>query len=502
MARPSPKALSAHNTGASTPSQFSSTTDSIWTTQGYASSGTSYPISDVSNESGGGLIWKYRQPIYSSHSSSASKMAKIKSSPSHGALAAARTASSHGKLHKRGGSASSVQSPLGVSAPTFEPQHPSTFTRQGSPNPPTLFGDIHSPSSPVSKTKAKIKPLLRKLTTQEQNSLDLSRTAAENEGLGIYTSSDLGGSRPSGDTPFTVAGRSAYHNRTTSGASEYSNTTTSSHHLPGAPYVHPMRQTPRPYTPPLTHSYQNSVVDSEYSGEVTGFTLEEENHLRQIVRDASYRPVAVTKPQPSLPPLHIHTGSSTLLAGSSQSNLAGTPSSSVRRPRADTMSPVDTMSPISRSSIEMAFRLRSRADTDPVARAASIQAARQAFSEKEAAKAAKAQKGELRALERENRKREKREEIQRRKAQAKEGSGLKISASNEKQTTVQSTLYRDVPPASNLANAAASMGGHGRVRRSNTNPSVGSTAKSRWVQFLTWLRTKIFKLGKKVSSTT
>ena len=503
MARPSPKARSSHNHGASTPSQYSSTTDSIWTTQGYSTSGTSYPVSDVSNESGGGLIWKYRQPVYSSHSSSASKMAKIKSSPSHGALAAARTASSHGKLHKRGSSASSVQSPLGVSAPTFEPQYPSTFTFTGSSTSPTLFGDTYTPSSPASKTKTKIKPLLRKLATQEKNSLDLSRTAAENEGLGIYTSSDLGAaSRPGGDAPFTVAGRSAYHNRTTSGASEYSNTTTSSHHRPGAPYIHPMRQTPRPYTPPLAHSYQNSVVDSEYSGEATGFTLEEEHQLRQIVRDASYRPVTVTNPQPALPPLHIHTGSSTLLAGSSQSNLAGTPSSSLRRPRADTMSPVDTMSPISRSSIEMAFRLRSRADTDPVARAASIQAARQAFSEKEAAKAKKAEKEELRALERENRKREKREESQRRKGQGKERSGLKSSSSNEKQSTVQSTLYSDVPPASNLANAAASMGGHGRVRRSNTNPSVTSTAKGRWLQFLTWLRTKIFKLGKKVSPTT
>lgn len=499
MARPSPNVLSSHNTGASTPSQYSSTTDSIWTTQAYSSSGTSHHVSDVSNESGAGLIWKYRQPVYSSHSSSASKMAKIKSSPSQGALAAARTASSHGKLHKRGGSASSVQSPLGVSAPTFEPRYPSTFTLKGSSTPPDLFGDTYSSFAPTSKTKTKIKPLLRKLTTPENNSLDLSRTAAENEGLGIYTSSDLGpGSRPAGDTSFAVAGRSA-HNRTTSGASEYSNTTTSSHHRPGAPYVHPMRQTPRPYTPPLAHSYQNSVLDSEYSGEATGFALEEEQYLRQIVRDASYRPVAVTAPQPTLPPLHIHTGSSTILAGSS---LAGTPASSLRRPRADTMSPVDTMSPISRSSIEMAFRMRSRADTDPVARAASIQAARQAFSEKEAAKAKKAEKEELRVIERENRKREKREESQRRKAQGKDRSGLKPSILNEKQSTVQSTLYSDVPPASNLANAAASMDGHGGVRRSNTNLSVRSTAKGRWVQFLTWLRTKIFRLGKKVSSTT
>ncbi len=498
MARPSPRALSPQHTGASTPSQYSSMTNMTWTTQACSSSGTSYPVSTVSNESGGGHTWKYRQPVYSSHSSSASKMAKIKSSPSYGALAAARSASSHAKLHKRGSSASSVQSPQGVTSPIFEPQYPSSFTVKSSPTPPILFGDFYTPPSPssVSKTKTKIKPLLRKLTPQEKNSLDLSRSAAENEGLGIYTSSDLGaGSSSVGDVAFAAAGRKAYHTRTTSGASEYSNTTTSSHHRPGASYVHPMRQTPRPYTPPLAQSYQNSVLDSEYSGEGTGVTLDEEQHLRQIVRDASYRAASVTSPHPTLPPLRIHTGSSTRLAGGSQSNLAGTPSS--MRPRADTMSPVETMSPISRSSIEVAFRLRSRVETDPASRAASIHAARQAFSEKEATKAKKAEKEELRALERENRKREKREDSQRRKGDGKDRARAKSSTLSEKQAPVSSMGYSDMPPASNLTNAAASMGGDTGAR----NPSVSSAARSRWVLFLTWLRTKIFKLGKKVSPT-
>ncbi len=498
MTRPSMKTLSPQQTGSSTPSQYSSTLHGTWATKACSSSGTSNVVSDVSNESGDGLIWKYRQPVYSSHSSSASKMATIKSSPSHVALSAVRLASSHGKLHKRGYSASAVQSPSSVSAASFEPQYPSTFTFKDSAASPTLSGDIFAPPSPstASKTRTKIKPLLRKLSPLEKNSLDLSRSTAEHEGLGIHTSSDLGiASRSPGNAAFSAAGRRAYHNRTTSGASEYSNTTTSSYQRSGA-YVHPMRQTPRPYTPPLTHSYQNSVVDSEYSGEGAPFTLEEEHNLRQIVRDASYRAATVTTPQPSLPPLRIYTGPSTFLAGSPQSNLAGTPASSLR-PRADTMSQADTMSPISQSSIEVAFRLRSRADTDPASRAASIQAARQAFSEKEAAKAKKAEKEELRAIEREARRREKREEGQRRKAESKDRSRLKNGIPNEKQPGIQSTLYSDVPPASNLANAA--MGRQATVRRSETNPSVKS-AKSRWVQFLTWLRTKFFKLGQKMSS--
>ncbi|KAI9871173.1 MAG: hypothetical protein M1830_003233 [Pleopsidium flavum] len=259
-----------------------------------------------------------------------------------------------------------------------------------------------------------------------------------------------------------------------------------------------MRQTPRPYTPPLAQSYQNSVVDSEYSGEGTGVTLNEEQHLRQIVRDASYRAATVTSPHHTLPPLRIYTGSSTRLADSSQSNLAGTPSS--MRPRADTMSPIETLSPMSRSSIEVAFRLRSRVETDPASRAASIQAARQAFSEKEAAKAMKAEKEELRALDRQNRKREKREDSQRRKEEGKDRTRAKSSIVNEKQGPLPSMGYSNMPPATNLANAA-SMGGRTGASRSTKNPSVSSTAKSRWVLFLTWLRTKLFKLGKKVSPT-
>lgn len=491
MSRSSPRVLSPQNTGASTPSQYSATTNNTWATQADSSSGTSYPVSTVSDESAGGRIWKSRQPVYSSHSSSASKMVKIKSPPNYGTLPAARSALSHGKLHKRGSSASSAQSPQAGHVPIAELQYPS----------PILFGDFYTPPSPssVSKTKTKIKPLLRKLTPQEKNSLDLSRTAAENEGLGIYTLSDLGSG--SGDAASTAAARRAYHNRTTSGTSEYSNTTTSSHHRPGAPYVHPMRQTPRPYTPPLAHSYQNSVLDSEYSAEGTILTIDEEQNLRQIVRDASYRGAGASAPTPipKQPPLRIQTGSSVHLAGSSQSNLAGTPSSI--RPRANTMSPVDTMSPISRSSLEGAFRLRSRVETDPASREASIRAARQAFSEKEAAKAQKAEKEELRVLQRENRKREKREDSHRRKEEGTDRTRAKSRSLNEKQAAVPALVYSDMPPASNLENAASSVGDQPRARRRTRNPSVTNTAKSRWVLFLTWLRTRIFKLGKKVSST-
>jgi hypothetical protein len=142
------------------------------------------------------------------------------------------------------------------------------------------------------------------------------------------------------------------------------------------------------------------------------------------------------------------------------------------------------------------FRLRSRVETDPASRAASIHAARQAFSEKRLRKLKKAEKEELRALERENRKRENGKTASAGKEMAKIVQSKEQHLS-EKQAPVSSMGYSDMPPASNLTNAAASMGGDTGAR----NPSVSSAARSRWVLFLTWLRTKIFKLGKKVSPT-
>src|SRR5271167_3033546 len=101
--------------------------------------------------------------------------------------------------------------------------------------------------SSSAKSKSRVKPMLRKLTQSEKNSLDLNRPAIE-QGLGLHASDYGTGSRSVHDVSFQSAGR-GYHNRSTSGTSQFSTTTAGSGHRAGS-FVHPFQQTPRPYTPP------------------------------------------------------------------------------------------------------------------------------------------------------------------------------------------------------------------------------------------------------------
>ncbi|KAI9719380.1 MAG: hypothetical protein M1812_003451 [Candelaria pacifica] len=439
---------------------------------------------------------KYHRPIHPSHSSSSSNMAKIRSSPSHGALAAARIASSHAKLHKRGNSASSAQSPSAQS-PAFDTHPPVTynFAKPSRPN----YDDIYkatppSPSS-VSVTKTKIKPLLRKLTSGESVSLDLSRSAAENEGLGIYTSDVGAGSRTAADVTFVTTGkRGGYHNRSTSATSQFSTATSGSNQRPGGQYVHPMRQTPRPYTPPIAQSYATSFIGSEYSGEVVS---DEAHHLRQAGRETPRHTPNTSVSHQAPPSLRIQTNtSSTRLLHGSQTNLSSTPSS--MRPRVEAMSATDTVSPVSRSSMDTGFRKRSRSNTDPAARAASIQAARQAFTERESAKARKAQQEELKATERQR----KREGGGRKRSDVPPRIHVVNDDLNEKSAPMAGREYAHLTPVPSHAipiRVSDVTDSPVMPVRSGTNVTTKGAAKSRWIGFLTWLRTKIFRLGKKVA---
>lgn len=138
-----------------------------------------YPSSRIYDERGN--IWQY-QPT--SSMSPRPRLAKIKSSPSNGALAAARTAGQQqpSRLHKRNNSTST----------------PVTTDIDASKMPSTGLSDGYALASPKfaagSKTKVKMKPLLRKFSSRDDvngkntATIDLSRSAAENEGLGIFTS--------------------------------------------------------------------------------------------------------------------------------------------------------------------------------------------------------------------------------------------------------------------------------------------------------------------------
>ncbi|KAF2458178.1 hypothetical protein BDY21DRAFT_420843 [Lineolata rhizophorae] len=417
----------------------------------------------------------------------------------------------HGKLHKRGHSASSMHSPM--SPPISEHRPSFDFGRRtGTPIMSTHEEDEYneggssgarkphhrrmrrhgsapeddpnylptSPISPVTSPGMKIKPYLRKLSSKDSgmasNTVDLSLPAAENAslaGLGIQDS----GNRSASDVTFAHApgrrgtssssaaagGGHTRHGRSASNTSQFS---TSSLQRPTAPYAHPMRPTPRPYTPPIApqSSYSNSIGGSEHSGEAGDPLTEDELRLRsQFPVRHSGGSVSSTPPNGRGVPLYIQTGatatgSSSRIFGTasnsfntttnrSQTSLSltlGSPVATVatasggntntNRNRRDTVRSNETgitaaTSPSSRTSMDRAFGfLRGTAGRggdddapeDPAERAANIQAARQAYREREAAKERKAEKEALRQLEREHQRHARQLERERRREELRE----------------------------------------------------------------------------------
>lgn len=488
MTRPTLPTLSPQHTGSSTPSAYSSTTSRTWNT----STVTSYPTSAVSDEKEG-QSWKKEQTTTNyPQAGSKPRLPSLKTSSSQGAMNAARAAAGFGKLHKRGNSASSTTASPNMAFPAFDPTYSLTGPSHGMTSPPSVYRDIYAP--PMSSSKVKLKPLLRKLSAQEKNQIDLSRSAAENEGLGIYTSStSIGGKRGGSDPAYGAGGRKPTHHRTTSGTSQISTTTTSSNHRPGAQYVHPMRQTPRPYTPPTTHSYQNSLTSSDISSAKPPNISEEGYYHLPSLQNASYNTTvapyaSISSSGPTPPPLHIRTPSSSRITSASQTNLPGTPSS--LRHRSDTLHSADPMPHTTRSSVESAFRKRSRTNTntDPAAQLAAVQALRAEFNAREAAKELKFREAEAKAQEKEWKRKEKLDESIRRKSEAHERRRAKSNATSEKSVPLSTSGYSST--AAFPFDSEPPTLHHGRPRRGRT-ATAGSATKavsSQWSLF--WFRFK------------
>lgn len=243
---------------------------------------------------------------------------------------------------------------------------------------------------PLPVSKIKIKPLLRKMSNDQQT-VDLSKSITENEALGISTSFDI-----------------SRHKRNVSNTST---ATTTSHQRP---YIHPMRQTP------IAHSFANSV-ESGSSGPYEDST--------------QYVPV----PSPRRPPpLNIPRHSST-----SQTNIPGTPSS--LRKQSETPVAMST-----RTSFDSIFRKRSRTNTneDPVARAAQVAILRREFAERERQKEEVRREQENRTVERETKRQQKRDESQQRKSERK-------NTTSEKDTPSTQTCERPKRSSTKVAGKAA-----------------------------------------------
>ncbi|KAJ9668427.1 hypothetical protein H2201_001475 [Coniosporium apollinis] len=431
----------------------------------------------------------------------------------HGAHAAARAAgaaSTHGKLHKRANSASSIHSPASPQSDAFSFKRSDTprVTYEESVDEYNLTNTMSSIAKPAA---TKIKPYLRKLSLKDANTLDLSRPAAENEslaGLGIH---DYGtGSRSVSDVSFAHATSRTRHNRSMSATSQFS-TASGGLRQPTAAYVHPMRQTPRPYTPPISKSYSASNLVGEDVDEAEDIVAGQDMMYRSRTFDVNRRSRSPSAPPPNtlppLPPLQIpsipSSASMTRLGSHSQTSLhSSTPTG---RPRKSTVASIETCtSTSSRPSVDKAFSfIRGRdAPVDPESRAASIRAARIAYKEKEEAKDRKAEKEALKKQDKDSRKLAKREYRQRSKSTVDERRTRTRTLSGSEtvgSAPVGGRKYSDYTPAHTLSLPAyVPTGAPPRGPRAQPERSSRKKASSGWLSFITWLRTRLLKLGRKL----
>ena len=482
MARPLDDRGSGPYATSSISSQTSLAADCSWAT---------YSASRLSDGAGPG--WRGATTSPPPPTIHGAKLGKIKSSSSHNALAAARQTSGHGRLHKRGNSVSASQSPI-TSTITYSPAGPHTSVNSNASETatPLTLPVPTQPHFPVvvnhsAKPKVMIKPLLRKLSAPEPNAIDLSRSPAENQGLGVYTSSEITG------TPGKIAEnsrRAGYHHRDASDHS-YVSTMSAPAHRYGTQYVHPMKQTPRPFTPPAPASPSNSFDgEKPATGSLRGSS--DMNRLELGYDDPSMYVSLPTLqrivPNPKNTPVPFtHWGNA------SQTNLPTTPSS--LRYQTEYTAARDMMRPSARSSLESAFRTRNRAHTDPAAQAATVAALRRKFNEKEAAKELKYQQAEAR-------KRQKREEEERRKSEVISRKRAKSNnTTSEKSITDPMGEHRHPSVTALFEETASGRPSQARHRPMAKAGAATKAVQSQWSLF--WFNFKIMwlKLKRKVSRT-
>ncbi|KAJ4987613.1 hypothetical protein SVAN01_06926 [Stagonosporopsis vannaccii] len=425
--------------------------------------------------------------------------------------ARAHAHSGHGRLHKRGHSASSsLASPLSPVADG------GAFTFSRSETPKTTIEESWSEmprhmSASAASHPLKIKPYLRKLGSKDANSLDLSRPAAENESLaslGIANEYNGAYSRSISDVTFSPVNGRHRHARSTSNTSQFS---TSSGGLTRPTPMPAIRQTPQPtaYLPPASKSSPSSILGLEHEGD--DIMSDDELRLRQNAYEPGRRSGSIS----SVPgvSLRIHTNNSTtrLASNYSQSTISLTSPVAQARSRGDTLKSIDTTtSPSSRTSFDQGLRfIRGGRDSpiDAASRAASIRAARAKFEEEELAKERRYEKEAHKQAERDYRRQAKKEEQIRRKSEATDRAEYRRSRSvsdsnNEKapRPSVGGRQYSDYREAhiNSLPKHVSTVD----LEKADITPEVTTkrAAKGRWLSFITWFKTRLLRMSRKVST--
>lgn len=307
---------------------------------------------------------------------------------------------------------------------------------------------IHTKSLP--KKISRDKPLL--------TSTKHLQSSVKQEGLGVQSDSlaNFNIRRPVLDR----------RHRSASGISQKSATSSSSRSHPVSQYVHPMRQVPDAHTAMGQYDQMSPVESDDSESSLEGGSENQSS-------PGAFQPSAHAQ-APRLS-LQIHDGSFTPLPGISQTNVAGRSSFGYAR---DNASALDTPSPISRSSLDFVFRSKTRASVDPVSRAATVQAARQAFEEKEEAKSRKLEQQQMKAEEKQTRRKEKQH--------------WRTSIRDDDDDAIRSSTPEEISEKPNTSHKTPAS------QPQPTSTSWKTRSKSTWMLFITWLRTRVFKLRRRI----
>ncbi|KAH7065191.1 hypothetical protein B0J12DRAFT_561707 [Macrophomina phaseolina] len=401
-------------------------------------------------------------------------------------------ASTHARLHKRGGSS---QSNCSAPSPTTRSHSPDISSLPYRPVDASGMQEEGRRSLDLAVHSArKLRPYLRKLHTRDDVSLDLSIPAPDlgsPSGLGIH---DFGAPpRSVTDVTFASAGarhRHVHHRSTSSNNSDFSSS--SGRRQPTAPFL---RHTPRQFSDLSEHSQPPSIYDEECIAEAGDIMSDDEYLYRQHAYDPRRRSGSMSSTPNAPAPLHsVSTGSVSRLGSRSQTSLSNLYDPA--RQRRDTMRSETATSPSSRTSLDKAIGfVRGReSPVDPASRAASIRALRAEFQAKEEAKERKAEKEAAKRRDREERRRAKLEERYPRKPEMEE--------INEKaDSTVDTGEYSSVP-SSNTTTAHNSVLPPYVLQSSAPKPQRTPTAskrprrrvKGRWATFVAWFRTRLIRL--------
>jgi len=345
--------------------------------------------------------------------------------------------STHAKLHKKA-IARSPQRGSGINGQHQQADHAFAGAQSPpatpSPNKYSLDYDIPiqtTQKSPAKQAKSIIKQNLRKLShapDDQTATIDLSKTAEENEkrsGLGLAPGTLLRNSRSVDVLGSGTVGKQ--HTRSYSHVSQLS--TTSIVYQPPTPFI-PLLPSGNVYSPTATYGFSSPAFPTTDFGPPTTTyhnTTEDLNpytggRSRGLTIDSANSGGANSSQKQSS---RVHSSrSSTRHKITTTSNTSQTNLSSFTRPRrSSTNHSVDISANPgrSRTSFDRAFTFRSHSHvgendpqaSDPAAqRAATIQAARQAFDDRQEAKARKYEEKEARATV----KQIKKEEKQRRKS--------------------------------------------------------------------------------------